>query len=510
MDNGKKIGGFRGWLVRHKPSKRRLIQLYAALLYNANLKGYATGSIYRGDTKKFCVPGLNCYSCPGAVGACPLGSLQNALASGNTSSLAYIFGILILFGLLLGRTICGFLCPFGLIQELLNKIPSPKLKKSKITRVLSYFKYILLGGLVILVPLAYAGRYTVPGFCKYICPDGILLGAFGLLSNPENADMFGMLGPLFTWKFCLLVCFIAASIFIYRVFCRFFCPLGAIYGFFCKVALLGVKLDEDKCVSCGKCVEQCQMDIRHVGDHECIHCGKCIDVCPTKAIRWSGSKFFLADSAVKNDASAEQIAAAQAHSAKCEKRRKVFRVVAIVLAAAVMCTALWYYNIYDADTQVDTPSGFGSEVGDVMYEFSLPLIGSEETFTLSDYRGKVVVVNFWANWCTGCIKELPHFNEIAGEFADEVVILAVSTDSNKADRQKALDILESKGWENLLFAFDESNACFEEYLATRLGLTGALPVTFVIDAEGNIAGYKNGSMSEEELLGAVAAALGLA
>ncbi len=511
MDNETKTGGFKAWLHRHKPSKRRLIQLYAALLYNANIKGFFSGDIYQGKTKNFCVPGLNCYSCPGAVGACPLGSLQNALATGKTSSLSYMFGILILLGLLLGRTICGFLCPFGLVQELLHKIPSPKLKKNKYTRILSYFKYILLGSLVVFVPLAYAGRIAVPGFCKYVCPDGVLFGAFGLLINPENADMFGMLGPLFTWKFCLLVAFLTGAIFLYRFFCRFFCPLGAIYGFFCKLALLGVKLDEEKCVSCGKCVEQCGMDIRHVGDHECIHCGKCINVCPTKAIHWSGSKYFVADNAVpKKDASDEEIAHVKAHNEKVAKRAKTCRIVAIVMAAVVLCTALWYYNIYDAD-EPDAPitDGYGAQVGDTMYDFSLSVIGSDKTFTLSDYRGKVVVVNFWATWCASCIQELPHFDEIAREFADDVVVLGVSIDATPKKQAEAQDIILEHGWENILFAFDVDNAVTDRYLAKALELPPTLPVTFVVDRDGVILSRNLQGMNEEALLNAIAPALGI-
>jgi polyferredoxin len=118
-------------------------------------------------------------------------------------------------------------------------------------------------------------------------------GAVALLAHPDNADYFGMLGYLFTWKFALLVLFIVAMIFIYRFFCRFFCPLGAIYGFFCKVSMLGIKFDKSKCVDCGKCIQTCKMDIKHVGDHECINCGECIPVCPTKAISWKGSKIFV-------------------------------------------------------------------------------------------------------------------------------------------------------------------------------------------------------------------------
>lgn len=284
------------WFKNHRPTKRRIIQIYSALLYNANIKGFKTGNIYTGNSKYLCVPGLNCYSCPGAIGACPLGSLQNALAASDTRTPAYIFGILVLFGLLLGRTICGFLCPIGLGQELLYKIKTPKAKKSKVTRVLSYFKYVILAVLVITVPIMY--HTGVPAFCKYICPSGTLLGGIGLLINPENADMYGMLGPLFTWKFLLLILFIVASVFIFRFFCRFLCPLGAIYGFFCKVAMLGVKLDKNKCTECGLCVTTCKMDIKRVGDHECIHCGACISVCPAKAISWKGSKIFLKENAI--------------------------------------------------------------------------------------------------------------------------------------------------------------------------------------------------------------------
>lgn len=515
MDKKNVFCGIKSWLVRHKPSKRRLIQIYAALLYNANIKGFANGKIYTGDTKNVCVPGLNCYSCPGAVGACPLGSLQNALASGKTSSLAYVFGIFVLLGLLLGRTICGFLCPFGLIQELLNKIPSPKLKKNKVTKVLSYFKYVILVGLVVMVPLVFSDSLPVPGFCKYICPDGTLLGAISLLIHPDNTEMFGLLGPLFTWKFSLLVVFLVASIFIYRFFCRFFCPLGAIYGFFCKVALLGVKLDEEKCVSCGKCVEQCQMDIRHVGDHECIHCGKCIPVCPTKAIRWSGSKFFVADptSGLKKDMTAEQQAQVEVHNAKLAKRRKICKITAVVLALTVLCGALWYYNIYDVDTSISYPFGYGPNVGDLCPDFTLPIInsgsasasnivpttsasvpGSNSTFTLSENRGKITVINFWATWCTPCVQELPHFEELSKQYSDDLTVVAIAADS--PDQA----FLDSKGWQYCTFLWDVSDACYGYSTLDAIATSNALPITVIVDQQGKITFRKIGSMKYEDLL----------
>ena len=99
------------------PSKRKLIQLYTALLFNANFKGFSQGSIYKGNSKILCAPGINCYSCPGAIAACPLGSLQGAISS-DRSTLFYVGGILLLYSLLFGRMICGWFCPFGFIQEL--------------------------------------------------------------------------------------------------------------------------------------------------------------------------------------------------------------------------------------------------------------------------------------------------------------------------------------------------------------------------------------------------------
>lgn len=281
------------------PLTRRLIQLYSALLYNAHLKGFAEGEIYTGPLKSVCVPGLNCYSCPGAVGACPLGSLQNAIASSAERPAFYVVGLLLLFGLLLGRVICGFLCPFGLIQELLHKIPTKKLHKSRVTRALTRVKYVLLGALVIAVPAWFAfRRVPLPAFCKYVCPAGTLEGALLLLLHPGNGALRELAGGLFWWKLAVLVPILAVCVFVFRAFCRFLCPLGALYGMLSKLALLGVKLDRKRCTACGACVRACPMDIRRVGDSECVHCGSCIDVCPTKAISFKAGKIVLRESAL--------------------------------------------------------------------------------------------------------------------------------------------------------------------------------------------------------------------
>ena len=152
------MGNIRSWWAAHRPTTRRLVQVYAAVLQNAHLRGFAEGKIYTGKTKAVCVPGLNCYSCPAAVGACPLGALQNAIAASASRPAFYVIGILLLFGLTLGRIICGWLCPFGWLQELIHKIPLPKIRKNRITRGLTRVKYVLLGVLVILIPAWYGLR----------------------------------------------------------------------------------------------------------------------------------------------------------------------------------------------------------------------------------------------------------------------------------------------------------------------------------------------------------------
>ena len=124
--------------------KRFGIQAAATLLQNANFKGFFTGRIYTGQLKSVCVPGLNCYSCPGAVGACPIGSLQSFLSSRPIRIPYYVVGLLLFFGAVLGRAVCGFLCPMGFLQELIHEIPSfKKVNHFKCDKLLRKLKYLI-------------------------------------------------------------------------------------------------------------------------------------------------------------------------------------------------------------------------------------------------------------------------------------------------------------------------------------------------------------------------------
>lgn len=262
------------------------MQAGAALLTNIHLPNFFRGGIYQGKGKSVCVPGLNCYSCPAASGACPIGSFQAVVGSSKFGFSYYITGFLILLGVLLGRFICGFLCPFGWLQELLHKIPSKKLSTKKL-KPLTYLKYIILLLAVVLLPALAVNDVGMgdPFFCKYICPQGVLEGAIPL--SLVNEGIRAALGTLFVQKLFILLAVVALSILFYRPFCKWICPLGAFYALLNKISLLEIKMDEQKCVSCGKCAASCKMDvdIRKTPNHaECIRCGKCITACPAEAL----------------------------------------------------------------------------------------------------------------------------------------------------------------------------------------------------------------------------------
>lgn len=267
-------------------SKRNTIQMLATLLTNIHLPNFFKGTIYTGKLKSVCVPGLNCYSCPAAGGACPIGSFQAVVGSSKFHFSYYITGILIFFGVLFGRFICGFLCPFGWFQDLLHKIPFKKFSTKKL-KFLTYVKYIVLLVAVLLLPMLLTNSTGMgdPYFCKYICPQGILEGGIPLsIINPSIREA---LGPLFSAKFVILAAFIFLSIIFYRPFCKWICPLGALYSLFNKVSFCQYHVDQDACVSCGKCSKVCKMDVditKSPNDFECIRCGECAKACPTKAI----------------------------------------------------------------------------------------------------------------------------------------------------------------------------------------------------------------------------------
>jgi ferredoxin-type protein NapH len=225
-------------------------------------------------------PSLNCYACPGAVFACPIGSLQHFAIIGVFPF--FLLGILFLIGGFIGRWSCGYLCPFGLFQDLLARIRKVKLD---LPEWLGWGRYVSLVGVAIIIPAI----TKEPWFSK-LCPAGTLeagipiVGAafFKVKVLNQYSTILGMTGWLFVVKLVLLALLIAAAIYIKRPFCRFICPLGAIFGIFNRVSLMQIKVDKDKTSGKTDCRKLCPVDIDIRKDPKtdnCIRCMQCTK-CP--------------------------------------------------------------------------------------------------------------------------------------------------------------------------------------------------------------------------------------
>ena len=265
--------------------RRKLIQIAAFGYSNLYLGNFLSGKLYKGKWKQFCNPGMNCYSCPAATTACPIGAMQAVNGSVNFKTSFYVWGIILAFGVIFGRAICGFLCPFGLIQELLHKIPFPK---KKLWKGFTWIKYILLVVFVLVMPVVKTNIVGsgAPAFCEYICPVGTLEGGIPLLTT--HPELRRIIGNLFSLKLAILIVTIVGCMSICRFFCKVMCPLGAIYGILNKVSIFHMEFQESKCVDCGRCKSVCPMDVNPVktpDSAECIRCGKCVGVCNADALK---------------------------------------------------------------------------------------------------------------------------------------------------------------------------------------------------------------------------------
>lgn len=264
--------------------KRKIIQIAAFGYSNTYLGNFAGGRLYKGPWKQFCNPGMNCYSCPAARLSCPIGAMQAVSGSMNFKMSFYVLGFVLAIGVLFGRAICGFICPFGLIQELIYKLPFPK---KKLWKGFTYVKYVFLVVFVFILPIANTNALGMgaPAFCEYICPVGTLEGGIPLLST--HPELWDAIGALFSVKMCILIITLVGCLVVCRFFCKVMCPLGAIYGILNNISIYHMEIDRDSCISCGKCHAECPMDVDPVenpNSAECIRCGRCAACCPKQAL----------------------------------------------------------------------------------------------------------------------------------------------------------------------------------------------------------------------------------
>jgi len=254
------------------------------ILPNSYIKVLSSKQIYDGPLKQGCVPFLNCHACPTAFMSCPIGIFQHFAAIRQIPF--FLFGLLGSIGLIFGRAACGWLCPFGWIQDQLYKIRS---KKVRIPKVFSNFKYGFLAIFVFLLPL-----FTEVHWFSRICPWGTLsAGIPWMLWNPvdplRGEPVIGpdIVGWLFVMKISILLLFVVLFVMSKRPFCRTVCPLGAIYSFFNRMSIMRMHVS-GKCAGCDQCVEICPVEIKISDDPNspaCIRCLKCT-ICKNVSVQW--------------------------------------------------------------------------------------------------------------------------------------------------------------------------------------------------------------------------------
>ncbi|OPZ64509.1 MAG: putative electron transport protein YccM [Firmicutes bacterium ADurb.Bin506] len=255
-------------ITKRASARRTVIQAASAAIVNSGLPAL-----------KACpFPGLNCYACPLASMACPMGSLQNFLVLRRVP--IALVGLFAAVGGVVGRAVCGWACPFGFIQDLLARI-GPR-RKLLPTQKGSWMRYAML----ILVALIATYAVGAPLFCK-ICPAGALEA--GIPQVILRPGLRSLIGVLFWAKIVSLVLLVAAAILIKRPFCRFLCPLGAVYSPFNKVSLMRLEVDDTTCTRCDGCKRVCPVDLavyEHPNSDSCIRCLECTR-CPSVSVTWA-------------------------------------------------------------------------------------------------------------------------------------------------------------------------------------------------------------------------------
>jgi len=279
---------------------RRWTQVAATLVANPWFVYFSTRTIYQGSAKGLCFPGFNCYACPLAMYSCPIGSLQHSLAvlspqagasagarvvsavkqgaSFPIGAFLYVAGFIGLVGVVTGRLVCGWICPFGLLQDLLYKIPTPKLGLPSWMR---FGKYAALVVVAMFIPYI-----TGVAWYSRLCPAGALEGAVPLTLLPPKTPLPAT-GWFFWFKIAILVVFLCWMVVTKRPFCRTSCALGGAYAALTPVSLYRMKVDSAKCTECGKCRAVCPVDINiyeNANSPECVRCLSCKKECPEKAV----------------------------------------------------------------------------------------------------------------------------------------------------------------------------------------------------------------------------------
>ena len=273
------------WTLSAKVTKRirRFTQVGIGVIFtNSYINAIWTKGLYEGPLRQICIPGLNCHSCPFSVLACPIGIMQSFLC--NHQIPFYLIGYIALIGILVGRAACGWICPFGWLQDMMFKIKS---RKFGIPKFLTHIKWVSLLLLTLLLPY-----FTAVHWFSKLCPYGALIGAIPwAVWNPINPVFQepviapGSYGFWFVVKMVILVGFLLWFVLAKRPFCRVACPMGLIFSWFNKISLLKIEAPKAQYSSQETIAQTTPQVINwltlEVPKAQCSGCKLCKSICPT-------------------------------------------------------------------------------------------------------------------------------------------------------------------------------------------------------------------------------------
>lgn len=251
---------------------RRVTQFVSLILLHSSFWSWA-------QVKWFCNPVLSCHSCALAWFACPVGVFVHY--SGYQVIPFVALGTVLILGVLFARLLCGWVCPFGLLQDLIYKIPTVKIALPAWT---SNVKYLVLILMVFLLPY-FLGELTSFSFCR-ICPAAALQSTLPQLISQGTQ----ILQALVVVKLGFLVFFLVLATLSKRSFCKVFCPIGAMLAPLNLISLWKIKVPTNACMSCNWCNMACPpqgapssriskgTSPNRVLD--CIFCYECKNTCP--------------------------------------------------------------------------------------------------------------------------------------------------------------------------------------------------------------------------------------
>ena len=203
-----------------------------------------------------------------------------AFANLDESIPVFFFALLFfiaVFTLVSNKSFCGWMCPLGALQEMINKIPIPAKLKVKVP--FKYTNTIRFGIFYVFFFVLFSSAVNI--YIYY---------------NPFEA-MHYSIEDLTIYSVVALVSVALASLFIYRPYCYFVCPMGLWTWIMEQVSFFNVKLDKSKCTMCLKCVKESPCPsveailLESRVRPDCHACGKCIEVCPEKALVWKANNF---------------------------------------------------------------------------------------------------------------------------------------------------------------------------------------------------------------------------